>query len=153
MTFMTPPEVRVDIGSGAEQLAQHKKKNAAMPVVFDLDRRIDPQRDRHFLSFAISSMNHERDVLAWLYSFLQAKDVECRAAIKLQRRCIHAFLKLARQDSHTHQIAAVDAFKTLRDHGLDAEQLCPLRGPVARTARTILLTRDYYKRQALLLIP
>ena len=74
----------LEISRAGEQLPQHKKQNTAVPVVFDLDRCIDAQRNRDFLRFTVCSMNHERDVLAWLYSFLQAKDVECLAAIKLQ---------------------------------------------------------------------
>src|SRR5207247_1303155 len=44
------------------------------------------------------------------------------------------------------------AFEGLRDHGANAKQPRPLRSPVARAARPVLLSREYDQRRALGLV-
>src|SRR5689334_11528227 len=50
------------LGSGGEQLAQHEGQDAAVPVVVDLDRRVDAQDQRHALRGAVLP-DHERRFL------------------------------------------------------------------------------------------
>ena len=45
--------------------------------------------------------------------------------------------------AHHQQVRAVDALVALRDHRADAEQLRPLRGPVARRAGAVLLAGEH----------
>ena len=40
-------------------------------------------------------------------------------------RRIRSFLELARQDAHADQVAAMNAFKALRDHGFHASRRVP----------------------------
>ena len=47
------------------------------------------------------------------------------------------------------QVRAVDALVALGDHRPDAEQVRPLRRPVARRARAVLLAREHDQRRAL----
>src|SRR5438445_1935495 len=42
-----------------EKLAQHEREDAAVPVVVDLDRRLDAQQQRDFLHAAVGPPDHE----------------------------------------------------------------------------------------------
>ena len=70
----------LEISCARQQLPQHIRQNAAVLVVFDLDRRIDPQRYRHLLPFRRlpdeSPASHPGVVVT---PVLQAKDIECLA--------------------------------------------------------------------------
>ena len=57
--------------------------------------------------------------------------------------------ELERQDAHHQQVRAMDPLVALGDHGLHAEQVRPLRGPVAGRARPVLLSRDHDQRRPL----
>jgi hypothetical protein len=69
-------------------------------------------------------------------------DVDELGAIQLQRLPGVAALELQRQHAHAHQVAAVDALEAARHHGLDAQQLRALGGPVARGAGAVFLAGE-----------
>jgi hypothetical protein len=83
---------------------------------------------------------------------LDADDVELLAAREPQRLDVLAVRELEREDAHHQEIRAVDALERLRDHGLDAEQVRPLRRPVARRAGAVLLAGEHDRRHALGLV-
>jgi hypothetical protein len=56
-----------------------------------------------------------------------------------------ARLELQRQHAHAHQVAAVDALEAARHHGLDAQQLRALGGPVARRAGAVFLAGEDHR--------
>src|SRR3954469_15098076 len=45
-----------------EELPQHVLQNAAVPIVFHLDRRVDAQSDRHLALLAGGLVDHEHQV-------------------------------------------------------------------------------------------
>jgi hypothetical protein len=55
------------------------------------------------------------------------------------RDCQESPLELQRQHAHAHQVAAVDALEAARHHGLDAQQLRALGGPVAARPGAVFL--------------
>src|SRR6266540_4174440 len=59
-----------------EYLAQHERQDAAVLVVVDLDRRVDPQQQRDFLHAAVGSPDHERRVLLRPDLSLDAADID-----------------------------------------------------------------------------
>ena len=80
---------------------------------------------------------------------LDAGDRELLAAAEAERLAALAGQELQRQDPHHQQVRAVDPLVALGDHGLDAEEVRALRGPVARRARAVLLAREHDRRRAL----
>src|SRR5687768_15004104 len=121
-------------------------------IVVNFDRRIDAQRDRNLFRFATRAVNNESDFFERLDSVLHSQQIERLSAVELQRSGASVVLKLARQHAHADQIAAMDSFKTLRDHGSNTEQPRSLRGPVARTAGAVLLPGKDHERYAGFLI-
>src|SRR5437870_4684378 len=91
-------------------------------------------------------MDYEPQIFLRCDFFFQSDYVKSFAPIKRQRRGIRSFFKLTRQYSHTNQIAAMNAFKALRDDSLDAEKLCSLCCPIARTSSAILLPGNDHER-------
>ena len=59
-----------------------------------------------------------------------------------------AVQELERQDAHHQEVRAVDPLVRLRDHRAHAEQVRPLRRPVARRARAVLLAGEHDRRHA-----
>src|ERR1041384_8711940 len=67
-----------------DQLAQHVGQDAAVPVVVDLNRRINAQRDGHFFRFAVAATDDERNLLSRLdLVLLKPCDVERLRAVEL----------------------------------------------------------------------
>ena len=86
------------------QLAQDKRQNPAVPVVIDLDRRIDSQLYRNLFVLSIFVRDLERDHLSGLDRLRQSGDrVNFRAA-ESQRLCVRALGKLQRQHAHADKI-------------------------------------------------
>ncbi len=56
-----------------------------------------------------------------------------------------AALELQRQHAHAHQVGAVDALKAARHHGLDAQQLRALGGPVTAGAGAVFLAGKHHR--------
>ena len=138
-----PPEPRGSdgprgAGSGRQQLAQHEGQDAAVLVVVHLDRRVDAQQHGHVLLGTVLAGDRQRHVLHRLDAVFQAGDVVGFLAGDAQRLHAVVALELQRQHAHADQVAAVDALEAAGDHGLHAQQLGALGGPVARRAGAVL---------------
>ena len=119
-------------GSGfpSEQFPQDRLKDPAVPVVLDLDRRVDPDRrvERDFRPVGLFRRHGQR--LRGLQRFHVELNVEDFLARQTQRLPRLAVLELERQNAHPDQVAAVDALVALRDDRPHAEQARALGGPV-----------------------
>ena len=115
-----------------------------MTVVLNFYRRIDTQRYQDFFTLAVSTMNDQRDILPRLRVGAETNEVENFTAVELERLGAHAFLELARQNSHADEIAAMYTLEALCNYCADPEELRALRRPVTRTARTIFLPGEDY---------
>src|SRR6185369_17449025 len=118
-----------------KQLPQHVRQNPTVLVVINLDRRIDPERDRNLFTLATRTMNHKRHILPRLDARLNPEQIKRLRAVEFQRSRTHIFSELARQHTHSDEVAAMNTLEALRNHGLHAEETCSLRRPVARAAR------------------
>ena len=124
-----------------------------MLVVLDLDGGIDSQRNRDLISPAAGAVDEEGDILARLDLTFQTDNVKDFGAVELQRLSTGSFLKLARQNTHAYEIAAVNSFEALRNHSLHTQQTRTFRGPVTRGARAVLLAGDNHQLCSSRLIP
>ena len=52
------------------------------------------------------------------------------------------------RNAHAHQVAAVDALEARGDHRADAQQECPLGGPVAAAAGAVFRAGQHHQRHA-----
>src|SRR5689334_15159331 len=95
----------------AEQLAEHELQNSTVPVIIDLDRRIDSQDYRDRFGFVVFPVNFEFQFLPWLNRIRQTSDRKFLRTIESE--CLRAcsFLKLQRQHAHPDQIRPVDSLK------------------------------------------
>ena len=105
-------------------------QNAAVPVVVDLHGRIDAHRCGKCRHSTIIRRSRYRRVLKQSQVVADSLDIEHLPAREPQRRRAFAVLVLERQDAHAHQIAPVNPFVTLGDHGPHPLQRRPLGGPV-----------------------
>src|SRR5436190_15648183 len=125
-------DTRFPSGCFARDLAQDVRQDAAVPVVLDLDRRVDSQQNRHPLFRSILALDDEHDVLLRFDLCVEAEDVELFVALQPEGLRALVALELQRQHTHADQIRAMNALETPRDDGLYAEQARAFRGPVAR---------------------
>src|SRR6266853_1423073 len=132
----------------SEYFTQHEGQDAAVLVVVDLDRRVDAQQQRHFLHAAVGSPDHERRVLLRPDLALDAANVEGLVAFDPERRDRVAAFELEGEHAHADEVRAMDALEALHDHRAHAEEQCPLRGPVARASRAVLLAAEHHGRDA-----
>src|SRR5262245_59427408 len=116
------------------QLAQHGLQDAAVAVVIDLDRRVEPRGHHQRSARAVGPLHLDRHVLARLELARKAADRERLAPGEARGLGARARLELQRQDAHADQVRAVDALVALGDRGAYAEQQRALGGPVARAA-------------------
>ena len=93
-----------------------------MPVVIHLDGRVDPRYYRHLLLFAFCPVNHQRQFLARLHALAYADEIKSLAAVEPKGLGAFPFLKLAGQNPHPHEVAAVDALETPGNDSLDPQQ-------------------------------
>src|SRR5204862_1227487 len=106
------------------------------------------QRDGDFLLPAVGASDAERQVLARRdLPAVEADDVEDLRAVEAERLRVGVLLELERQHAHADEVRAVYALEALGDDGAHAEEKRPLRGPVARTARAVLLTGEDDERE------
>src|SRR5215207_7197948 len=132
-----------------DQLPEHEREDAAVPVVFDLDGRVDAQRHRHLALRAVGAADAERHVLPGPdLAALEPRDVDGLRAVEPEGLGVDVVLELEGEDDHADEVRAVYALEALGDDGLDAEQESPLRRPVARRARAVLLAREDDERHA-----
>src|SRR5215470_10336204 len=131
----------------SDQLTQHVRQDAAMPVVIDLDRRIYAQLHRNLFSGAVRAAYDQLDILLRLDPAAEPGDVEGFRAVEVERLRADAFFELQRQHAHSDQVAAVNALEALGDDRSHAQQSRPFRRPIARAARAVLLAGDYDQRR------
>src|SRR5471030_1551504 len=131
-----------------QQLAQHERQDAAVFVVIDFDRRVDAQQDFDFLRRLAFAVDHQGRQLLRLDLAFQAFQVVDFLAGDAQRFDAVVADELQRQHAHADQVGAVDAFERAHDHGLHAQQLGALGGPVARRAGAVLFAAEHHRRRA-----
>src|SRR5262245_49535177 len=123
---LTRVNPRLKFGGPHKQLPQHVRQNPAVLVIIHLDRRIAPKPDLDLLTFAVRAMNHKRHILARLDARLDPEQIKRLSAIELQRSRAHIVFELARQHTHSDEIAAMNALEALRNHSLHTEQTSSL---------------------------
>src|SRR5208283_2061774 len=69
------------------QLAQHERQDAAVPVVINLNRGIDSQQHAHLLPAAVSALDQQRDILLRLDVAVDSKHVDFLVTIDSERLC------------------------------------------------------------------
>ena len=129
-----------------DELPYDIRKDPAVAEGDQLLRRIDPRRHPELLHAAVSGLRLHADLTARLQSFAGADEAVLLGPRQLQRRRGVPRLELQRQNTHVHQVAAMDALERLGNHRLHAQQERPLRRPVARGSGSVLLTRDHQQR-------
>ena len=102
-----------------------------MPVVVDLDRRVDAAQRLEPNLAARWMTRLDLEVLPGR-EFVRQGDREGLAAVEAERPGALARHEGHRKDAHADEVAAVDALEALRDHRPHAEQVGALRRPVAR---------------------
>jgi len=97
-------------------------QDAAVAEVLELVERIDAADDRLLARRALGIADPQDQLLARPEPVGDAGDVEHLVAVKLERLPRRALFELQRQDTHAHQVRAVDALEALDDDGFDPEQ-------------------------------
>src|ERR1019366_4161277 len=103
---------------------------------------------RNVEGFAALSGDMKSQVLLGLERLAEAEDVIGLRAVELQRRGGRPILELEREHAHPHQVAPVDALEALGHDGPHTKEVRPLRRPVARGTRAVLLAGDDHERGA-----
>ena len=132
-----------------QQLAQHERQDAAVPVVVDLDRRVDAAQHAESRA-SLPSLRVITSVsgCCGLMSSGTAMSNVSSPSMPSDSRAV-AGCELQRQHAHADEVRAMDALEALRDDRLDAEQLRALRRPVARAAGAVFLAAEDDRRHAL----
>ena len=117
-----------------------------MPVVIDLDRRIDSQLYRNLFVLSIFVRDLERDHLSGLDRLRQSGyRVNFRAA-ESQRLRVRPLGELQRQHSHANKIRAMNALEARGHDGFHPEQARSLRRPVAARSGAVFVTSENDQR-------
>ena len=111
-----------------------------MPEVLALARRVERR-------IARNSRSSARTVTSRASPSLDAEDRELLAPGEPEALAALAGQELEWQDAHHQQVRAVDPLVALGDHGANAEEARPFRGPVPGRARAVLLARDHDERR------
>ena len=131
-------------GSGlAREPAQDRRQDAALLVVVDLDRAVEPG-DRLEPPLLAALVRERRPSAAGAGARPSARPADRvrLAAGQAERRGALAGQELERQDAHPDEVGAVDPLVALGDDRPDAEQRRALGRPVARRARAVLAAGD-----------
>src|SRR5262249_9481470 len=125
--------------------------------VEDLLRRVDPHRRANRLHAAVPCLRVHGDLAPALEAALEERlepdDVVDLLAGEAEGRRALAGAELERQDAHPDEVRAVDPLVALGEDGADAEEPGPLRRPVTRRARAVLLAGDDDEGDAFLEVP
>src|SRR3974377_1635387 len=97
-------------------------------------------------------MDDQGQALSGPDSRTQARKVDGFASIEAQSLSARPLLKLAGQDAHAHQIAAMDTLKAPGHKGADSQETCSLGCPVAGASCSVLVARDNDQGSSLLLV-
>ncbi len=119
--------------------------------ILDLDRGIDPALERDLLHRAIGIGDRAGHLLLRL-DRVQPLDRHAFLARQAQRLAGVTAGELERDNTHANEVGAVDAFETFGDHGLDAQQVGALGGPVAAGPGAVLFPAEDDKRRPLFLV-
>ena len=103
-----------------------------MLIVVNFNGRINAAADVHVFHAAILARDLQREILLRLDVRVEADDVVGLGAVELLGLRVHAFLELQGQHTHAHQVAAVDAFETLRHDCFHSQQIGAFSRPIAR---------------------
>src|SRR6266487_3947297 len=101
------------------ELAQHVLENAAVLVVLQLLWRVDANEHLERRLLAVVQGRRDGQLLRHI---AETEDVVTLLAGEAQRRRILSRRKLQRQDSHPHEVRAMDPLEAFGDHRPDAEQ-------------------------------
>src|SRR5712675_180722 len=121
------------------ELPDDEREDAAVAVVLDLDGGVDPHDGLEDDRPAVAPPRLHRDRLAGTESLRDPFDGEALFARQAERLAGVALRELKGKDSHADEVAPVDALVRLGQHGAHAEERGPLRRPVARRSRAVLL--------------
>src|SRR5262245_30359093 len=133
------------------QIAQHILQDPAVPEVVEFVQRIDAADHRHVLHGPVAERDPGIHLLARLDA-VQTIDRDRLVALQLERSPGSAFLEDKGDDTHAHQIRAMDALEGLRNNGADAKQFGPLGRPVARRAIAVFNPGEDHQRHAFLTV-
>src|SRR5579859_4028 len=125
-----------------QQQPQHVRQDAPVAVVLDLNWGVDATDHVERELAAVRSPTVHAERLAGVQPTRDAADVERLEAGQGKRLAGLTSFELQRQDTHAHQVAAVDTLEALRDDRADAEQQRAFGRPVAGTAAAVLLPGD-----------
>src|SRR5664279_1857315 len=107
---------RRDAASGGRELPQHISQDAAVAVVIDLVRRIEPDGGRERRLLALRVRRRDRELLLRREVLRDARDGESLLARQPEALCVLPGLVLEREDAHPREVRAVDALEALRNH-------------------------------------
>src|SRR5262245_10865656 len=113
-----------------------------MPIVIQFRRGIDAADYLELGDFAVIGGRLYSEFLSQLESGRDASHIELLESRQTERLKILAGLELQRHDAHADQVAAVNAFKALRDRRFDAQEPRSLGRPVAGRAGAVFFASD-----------
>src|SRR6202041_791565 len=108
-------------------------------VVSELERRIHASNGRKYFFSAIRASRPHFHFLSRFEILCQTFNVENFKPRESQSFRVLIRQKFEWQDSHTHQIAAMNALKTFSQHDSDAQQSGPFGSPVTRRTGAVFL--------------
>ncbi len=139
-----------------EELAKDELQYPAVPVVEGLLGGVDPHKCREFhrpSPLPHYPHFHAPPVAAARNGIAQSFHVENVLAGQSKRLDGVARAELQRQNPHSDEIRAVDAFVAFGDHHPDPLQMRPFGRPVAARPRAVLLPRKDDEGRPLFLVP
>src|SRR5215210_8440952 len=116
--------------SGAREPAQDRLEDAAVAEVGDVDLAVEARDRAEPRLPAVLADRRDGDLHPGPQAVRQPRNLERLAARQAQRGDALARAELERQDPHADEVGPMDPFVRLRDHGTDALEQRPLRGPV-----------------------
>src|SRR5260370_12247453 len=128
-----------DLWSLTQQLTEHKGQDASVPVVVNLDGRINSQLDRLIDEGTALARDAQSDILTWRDIIGEPKRVEDFRAVQAQGLSGDAVRELQRKDAHPNKVRSVNALEALGDDGFHAAKACALGGPITAGARPVFL--------------
>src|SRR5436190_21452404 len=119
------------MGADSPKLAEYERQDAAVAIVIELDRRIDPAERLKAPLGAVCRDGVDGKQLSRRKAVGDASDLVGFFAAQAERLTTVADSELQRQHAHADQIRPVDALVGFREYGADAEHHRAFGGPVA----------------------
>ena len=123
-----------------------------MPVVVDLDGRIDAELDRLFNNGTVLARDAQGHVLTRRDIIGQPEDIGDLCAVKAQGLSGDSLRELKRKDAHSDEVRAMNALETLGHDGFHAKKARALGSPVAAGAGSVFLTGEDDERNSVSLV-